>query len=228
MRAFRAHAGMDEWRMNLAIALLYSRDPVERRLIQSWMAPGHPVQRSGYHAAFRAEPRRVDPNWNDQRFSIQDELPNVSHSQTPVSRVSDCPSSVPSCPLSRESFVQKARGARGSLKRGRYQASSVSYLAPQEGERMQHTSRPPKFPRTTHKHAKASCHMAGKSLCKEEKYADRHLQKSKLCSLCNASQVGMNSKYCKYAVSAALSLSTGILMLFCVDVQWSRVAMGCT
>jgi hypothetical protein len=166
MRAFRAHAGMDEWRMHLAIALLHNTDPVERRLLQSWM--------------------------------------------TPVSRASDCPSSVPSCPLSRESFVLKARGARGSLKRGRYQASSVSYLAPQEGERMQHTSRPPKFPRTTHKHGKASCHMAGKSLCKEENYADPHLQKSNLCSLCNASQVGINSKYCKYAVSAALSLSTGI------------------
>jgi hypothetical protein len=120
MRAFWAHAGMDEWRMHLAIALLYSRDPVERRLIQSWMTPGHPVQRSGYHAAFRAEPRRVDPNWNDQRFSIQNALPNVSHNQTPVFRVSDCPSSVQANSISCVALIDSADGATCQAQRRLY------------------------------------------------------------------------------------------------------------
>jgi hypothetical protein len=120
MRAFRAHAGMDEWRMHLAIVLLYNTDPVERRLLQSWMTPDPPVQRSGDNAAFRAEPRCVVPNWNDQRFSIQNELTNVSHNQTPVFRVSDCLSSVQANSISCVALIESADGATCKAQRRLY------------------------------------------------------------------------------------------------------------
>jgi hypothetical protein len=229
MQLFRAYGGMDNVaevptpnaKDKVAWIPYYESTPSSITQGSLYHPPRVPTKSTKNAAVSRGEPRRVEPpHWANPQFSGQHDRPSVSMlGQTPIFSVSVPPSSLASFPLSRETFLKK--GPQGSLKRDRSQiVSSFSQVASvydlqetipeqrtaarQKAVNGQKTSPARKKPRTTLKHGKASCNLGDKALC----------QSSKLCSLCNASQMVDGSTFCKYVALAAISLSNGIFCVF--------------
>jgi hypothetical protein len=240
MRLFRAYGGMDEsewpkpeasdkgawspdseiapsivkaWHKSCKRTLSVTTDPQHRKLIQGWMMYHPPFALTkplSDAAIFRGKLGALEqPHWEDPP-----EGSSVFKGPTPVFSIYVCPSTLPSYPLSRETYLKRGPGVRGSLRKG-YQVSSFSFRVASEYEQLQQVSPARKIPRTTHKRANTSCTLAGKS----------RSQGSKLCSLCSASQTVIDSMCCKYVASAALSLSKGGLNLTDVSVTYFFVSL---